>query len=117
MNTLKYSLWVLLSKIEFFYFVLIILNIFENIPSTLNIIAGVSLILICVFFSEFGTPQRKICEKCGSKIQLFYTLESGDDRREPNKYEHIYKVEECPRCRNKVMLHLKKEKRKHVRAW
>ena len=122
MNTVKYIFWLILRKISFLYILLIIANVlsalFAGIGGTLapmlphaNLIAILSFYPFVLFIVHFGIPYRKKCEKCGSKIQIFYELESGDDRKEPNKYEHFFRVTECPRCRNKEVRHIKMEKR------
>jgi hypothetical protein len=121
MNTLKYILWAVLAKIPFLYLLLITVNIFSALSTdvhewlapvlcTINAVAGISFIALALFVLQFGMPCRKKCEKCRSSILVSYRLESGDDKREPERYEHFYNVTECPLCGNKKILHIKSEK-------
>jgi hypothetical protein len=127
-NTIKYALWTIAAKIPFLYLGILILDILSALFSPAkdalgqtfvfaNIIAGVGFVPYALFILEFGQPIRRKCEKCVSKIQIAYTLESGNDVGEPDEYEHIFKVVECPLCRHKKIRHTKTEKRKYLRTW
>jgi hypothetical protein len=122
MNTVKYLFWWLLHKFPFFYAILLVLDflavlsphaaeLFADALPVINVAAVIALIPLSIIIMLFGEPRQKTCENCGSKIQVVYDLDSGNDASEPDKYEHIFRVTECPRCRNKEVRHMKLEKR------
>jgi hypothetical protein len=122
MKIVKRILGILLSKMVFVYITVILLNIvsilFENAHTALshiNVFMGLSLIPFFVLIALIGVPHYEKCKKCGSRMQIKYTIESGTDISN-RKYEHFFDVTECLSCENEEIEHLKVEVR-HFKSW